>query len=81
MIERVPVVVEAPEPMIMARVQAMILTMLDCQMEETRCLLQQNREEPSMSIEQPELNEGHSEGGNFDATVGQANPPIVRQIN
>ncbi|KAL7594215.1 hypothetical protein Lser_V15G28366 [Lactuca serriola] len=80
-IERVPVVAAAPKPMIMARVQAMIQTMLDCQMEETRCLLQQNGEEPSMSIEQPELNEGHSEGGNFSGTVGQANPPIVRKVN
>ncbi|KAL7592061.1 hypothetical protein Lser_V15G34861 [Lactuca serriola] len=58
MIERVPVVAAAPEPMTIARVQVMIQMMLDRQMEETRCLVQQNREEPSMPIEQPELNEG-----------------------
>ena len=32
-------------------------------------------------MEEPELNEGHSEGGNFSGSVGQANPPIVRQNN
>ncbi|XP_052621814.1 DNA-directed RNA polymerase subunit beta-like [Lactuca sativa] len=58
MIERVPVVAAAPEPMTIAKVQTMIQMMLDRQMEETRRLVQQNREEPSMPIEQPELNEG-----------------------
>ena len=62
-------------------VQAIIQMMLDRQMEETRHMLQQNHEEPSMLIEQPELNERHSEGGNFSGTVGQANPRIVRKIN
>ena len=56
----------------------MIQTMLDRQMEETRRLLQQNLEELSLRVEDPELNEGHSEGGNFSRSVGQANPPIVR---
>ena len=65
----------------MAGVQLMIQTMLDRQMDETRRLLRQNREELSMPIEQPELNEEHSEGGNFIGAVGQANPPLVRQNN
>lgn len=32
-----------------------------------------------MLIEQPELNERHSEGGNFSGTVGQANQILVRK--
>lgn len=63
----------------MAGVQAMIQAMLDRQMEETRRLLQQNPEEATIRIEQPELNEGQTEEGNYSGTVGQANPPIVRQ--
>ena len=50
-IERVPVVAATPEPMTMVGVQAMIQMMLDRQMEETRRLLQLNREEISMPIE------------------------------
>ena len=80
-VERVPIVVATPEPISMVGVQFMIQTMLDRQMDETRCLLRQNREELSMPIEQPEMNEGHSEGGNFSGIVGQANPPLVRQNN
>ena len=80
-IEPIPVVAAAPEPITMAGVQLMIQTMLDRQMDETRRLLQQNREELSIRVEEPELNEGHSEGGNFSGSVGQANPPIVRQDN
>ena len=48
-------------------------------MEETRRLLQQNREERTVPIEQPELNDGQSEGRNYSGTVGQDNPPIVRR--
>ena len=44
-IKQIPVVVAAVEPITMAGVQAMIQAMLDRQMEETRRLLQQNREE------------------------------------
>ena len=44
-IEQIPVVAAAPEPITMAGVQMMIQTMLDRQMDETRWLLQQNREE------------------------------------
>ena len=80
-IEQVPVVAAAPEPITMAGVQMMIHTMLDRQMDETRRLLQQNREEISMLIEQPELTEEHSEGGNFSGIVGQASPLMVRQVN
>ena len=47
-IEQVPVVAASPEPITMAGVQAMIQAMLDHQMEETRCLLQQNREEATI---------------------------------
>ena len=80
-IEQIPVVVAAAEPITMAGVQAMIQAMLDRQMEETRRLLQQNREEATIQIEQPELNEGQTEEGNNSGTVGQVNPPIVRQNN
>ena len=77
--EQIPVVVTAPEPITMVGVQAMIQMMLDRQMEETRRLLQQNREERTVPIEQPELNDGQSEGENYSGTIGQANPPIVRR--
>ena len=78
-IEQIPVMEATAEPVTMAGVQAMIQAMLDRQMEETRRLLQQNREEATIQIEQPELNEGQTEEGNYSGTVGQANPPIVRQ--
>ena len=80
-IEQIPVVVVTAEPITMAGVQAMIQAMLDRQMEETRHLLQQNREEATIQIEQPKLNEGQTEEGNYSGTVGQVNPPIVRQNN
>ena len=57
-VEQVPVAGAAPEPMTMAGVQAMMQMMLDRQMEETRRLLQQHREETMMPVEQPVLNEG-----------------------
>jgi len=56
-IEQIAVVVAAAEPITMVGVQAMIQAMLDRQMEETRRLLQQNWEEATIQIEQPELNE------------------------
>ena len=57
-IDHAPKVAAAPEPIIVAGVQAMIQLMLDRQMEETRHLLQNNKDEPTIPIEQPELNEG-----------------------
>ena len=39
-------------------VQAMMPMMLDHQIEETRRLLQQSREETTIPVEQPDLNEG-----------------------
>ena len=80
-IEQIPVVVAAAEPIMIGGVQAMIQAMLDRQMEETRLLLQQTREELTMPIEQPELNEGQSEEGNYSGTVGQADAPVIRRIN
>ena len=50
-------------------------------MEETRRLIRQNHEELSIQVEEPEVNGGQSEGGNYSGTVGQANPPIVCQNN
>ena len=50
-IEQIPVMKAAAEPVTMAGVQAMIQAMLDRQMEETRRLLQQNREEANIHIE------------------------------
>ena len=47
-IEQIVVVVAAAEPITMAGVQALIQMMLDRQMEETRRLLQQHREELTM---------------------------------
>ena len=79
MVEQAPVVAAAPEPMTMAGVQAMIQMMLDRQMEETRRLLQHNREEVSLQVEEPEVNRGHSEGGDYSGTVEQAEPPVVER--
>ena len=47
-IEQIPVMEATAEPVTMAGVQAMIQAMLDRQMEETRRLLQQNREEATI---------------------------------
>ena len=69
-IEQIHVVAAAPEPMTMARVQVMIQAMLDHQMEETRRLIRQNREELSIQVEEPEVNGGQSEGGNFRWIIG-----------
>ena len=68
-IEKIPFVVATPEPITMAGVLVMIQMMLDRQMEETRSLLQQNREEATTQIEQAELNDGQSKGGNYSGTV------------
>ena len=71
-IDQIPVVVAAPEPITMARVQAMIQMMLDRQMEETGRLLQQNREEATILIVQPKLVPKQSEEGNYTRPVSQA---------
>ena len=64
-IEQISVMEAAAEPVTMVGMQAMIQAMLDRQMEETRRLLQQNREEATIQIEQPELNEGQTAEGNY----------------
>ena len=79
MTERVSVVAVAPEPITMAGVQAMIQMMLDHQIEETRCLLQQDTDEPVMPVEQPELNIEQSDEGNYSQTVSQAEPRVGRR--
>ena len=58
MIEQIPIVVDALELVIMAGVQAMIQAMLIEQREEMRQMFHENRNEPTMPIEQPELNDG-----------------------
>ena len=80
-VERVAVVAATPEPITMAGVRTMIQAMMAEQKEEMRQLLLNNRSEPSIPVEQPELNEGQSEEGNNSGTIGQANPPIVRRNN
>ena len=52
-IEQVPIVEVAPEPVRMAGVQAMMVE----QREEMRQLFLNNRGEPTMPVEQPELND------------------------
>ena len=79
MIERAPRVVVAPEPITMAGVQAMIQMVLDHQMEETRLPLQQNRDEPTVPIVQPELKDRQSEEGNYSRTVSQVEPRVARR--
>ena len=81
MIKQIHVVVAAPEPITMDGVQALIRMILDHLMEETRRLLQQNQEELTVPIEQPELNDGQSKEGNDSRTVGQADPPVIRRNN
>ena len=44
-------------------------------------MIQQNREETTIQIEQPELNEGQTEEENYSGTVGQADPPVIRRNN
>ena len=53
-------------------VPEIIQMMLDHQMEETRRLLQQNREEATIPIVQPELVPEQSEEGNYTRPVSQA---------
>ena len=55
--------------------------MLDRQIEETRSLVQQNKDETTMSIKTPELNEVQSEEGNYSRIVGLAEPPVVGRNN
>ena len=71
-IEQIDVVVEAtPKPITMAGVQAMIRAMLAEQREEMRWMLHENRDEPTMPIEQPELIPEQSEEGNYSRPVTQ----------
>ena len=50
-------------------------------MEETRCLLQGNRKEPTALIVQRKLEEEQSEEGNYSRNVSQAEPQVVRSNN
>ncbi|KAL7591377.1 uncharacterized protein LOC111880758 [Lactuca sativa] len=79
--EQVPIVGAAPEPVTMAGVQAMIQAMMVKQREEMRQLLLNNRSEPSMPVEQPELNDEQSEEGNYSRTVSQAEPTVAERNN
>ena len=79
--EQVSVAEAAPTPITMAGVQAMIQAMMADQREEMRQLLLNNRSAPSMPVEQPELNEGQSEEGNYSRSVGLYDPLVVRRNN
>ena len=57
----------------------MIQMVLDHQMEETRLPLQQNRDEPTVPIVQPELKDRQSEEGNYSRTVSQVEPRVARR--
>ncbi|KAL7618843.1 hypothetical protein Lser_V15G00012 [Lactuca serriola] len=70
-IEQIPVVAAAPEPITMAAVQAMIRAMLAEQREEMRQMLHNNRDEPVIPIEEPELIPEQSEEGNNSRMVSQ----------
>ena len=63
-IEQAPIVAATPEPITMAGVQAMIRTMLAEQRDEMRQMLHDNRDEPIIPIEEPELIPEQSEEGN-----------------
>ena len=78
MIERAPEVVAAPEPITMVGVQAMIWAMMVKQREEMRKLLL-NRDQPTVPIVLPELNEELSEDGNYSHIVSQVGPRVVRR--
>ena len=56
-VEQVPIVGAAPEPITMAGVRTMIQTMLAEQREELRQMLLNDRDEPSVPVEQRELND------------------------
>ena len=61
-IQQIPVVVEdVPEPITMAGVQAMIRAMMADQREEMRQMLHGSYDEPTMTVEQPELKDRQSE--------------------
>ena len=79
--EQVPIAEAAPEPITMAGVQAMIHTMMAEQREEIRKILLNNRSEPSMPVEQPELNDGQLEEGNYSRSGGQTEPLVDRRNN
>ena len=70
-IEQIPVVAAAPEPITMDAVQAMIRAMLAEQREEMRQMLHNNRDEPVIPIEEPELIPEQSEEGNNSRMVSQ----------
>ena len=78
-IKRTPEVADTPEPMTTTRVQEMIWAMMARQMEEMRQMLRNYRDDPTMPIVQPELNEGQSEEGNYSQTVSQTEPKVVRK--
>ena len=76
-----PIVEAAPEPITMAGVHAMIQAMMDEQREEMKQLLLNNRSEPSIPVEQPELNDGQSEEGNYSRTISQVEPTVAERNN
>ena len=78
-IARAPEVAVAPEPITIAGVQAIIHAMMAEQREEMRQMLQDNRDEPIVPIVQPELNIEQSDEGNYNQTVNQAEPRVVRR--
>ena len=51
-IERTPEVADAPEQITMEGVQAMVRMMLDQQMRETRCLIQQSKDQLTVPVRQ-----------------------------
>ena len=79
MIERAREVVAAPKAITMVRVQAMIQDMMAEQWGKMRQMLL-NRDEPTMPVEQPELNEGQLEEGNYSRTVGPMNRQRLGEI-
>ena len=59
----------------------MIQEMMAEQREEMRQLLLNNRSEPSMPVEQPELNDRRSEEGNYSRTFSQVEPIVAERNN
>ena len=62
----------------MAGVQALMQAKLDWQIEETRRILRENKDEPIAPVVQPNLNEEQSEEGNYSWIVSQVEPRVVR---
>ena len=71
----------APEPIMMEGVRAMIWAMMAEQREEMRKILLHNRDEHTILVEQPKLDEGQLEEWNYSMIVSQAKPPVVRRNN